>query len=156
MLNVKKGFFMFNNTASGRRNLCGKIIYDLRKKQGRGFSQRKLADKLQVQGVDLDKNAVQRIESGQRFVTDIELVALSKVFHVSVDYLLGLADWPCLSSIKCCRGDALHAVIAGLTRNLSTLPCQVFFIRLTVICQCFILQADWPCQVFFIRLTVVF
>ncbi len=41
-----------------------------------------------MQGVDLDKNAIQRLESGQRFVTDIEIVAFSKVFNVDFDSLL--------------------------------------------------------------------
>ena len=36
-----------------------------------GISQRELADKLQIAGLDLDKNAIQRIECGKRFVTDI-------------------------------------------------------------------------------------
>lgn len=34
------------------------------------------------------KNAVQRIESGERFVTDIELAALADVFNISTDDLL--------------------------------------------------------------------
>ena len=51
-------------------------------------SQRALADRLQLAGIDVDKNAIQRIESGQRFVTDIELRALAKVFGVTVDELL--------------------------------------------------------------------
>ena len=41
-------------------------------------SQRKLADMLQVQGLDIDKNAIQRMESGKRFITDIELKALAR------------------------------------------------------------------------------
>ena len=36
----------------------------------------------------MDKNAIQRIESGQRFVTDIELIALKKVLNVSFEELL--------------------------------------------------------------------
>ncbi len=38
-------------------------------------------------GYDMDKNAVQRIESGQRFVTDIEVEAFAKVFGVSLPML---------------------------------------------------------------------
>jgi len=38
-----------------------------------------LADMLQMAGLDIDKNAVQRIESGKRFVTDIELKIIAKV-----------------------------------------------------------------------------
>ena len=53
-----------------------------------GISQRELADRLQRDGLDVDKNAVQRIESGQRFVTDIELLHLSRVLRVSLEELL--------------------------------------------------------------------
>lgn len=51
-------------------------------------SQRKLADMLQIAGLDVDKNAVQRIESGKRFVTDIELKVIAKVLGVSYQDLL--------------------------------------------------------------------
>lgn len=51
-------------------------------------SQRKLADMLQVQGLDIDKNAIQRMESGKRFITDIELKALAKVLNVTYAELL--------------------------------------------------------------------
>ena len=51
---------------------------------------RKGADFLfeQLFGIDIDKNAIQRIECGKRFVTDIELVAIAKVLDVSVMELL--------------------------------------------------------------------
>ena len=52
------------------------------------ISQRALADKLQLAGLDVDKNAIQRIECGKRFVTDIELVVMAKVFNISIDDLL--------------------------------------------------------------------
>lgn len=77
-----------NKTSENRNNLCGKKIYELRKNDARKMSQRALADALQLEGIDIDKNAVQRIESGQRFVTDIELKAICKVLHVSCDQLL--------------------------------------------------------------------
>ncbi|MBP5437034.1 MAG: helix-turn-helix transcriptional regulator [Treponema sp.] len=53
------------------------------------LSQRALADKLQLNGIDVDKNAIQRIECGKRFVTDIELVVIARVLGVSVMELLG-------------------------------------------------------------------
>ena len=82
---------MFINKApDGRNNICGRIIYKARKDFH--ISQRKLADRLQLSGLDLDKNAIQRIESGQRFVTDIELVCFSKVLNRSVAELLGMAE----------------------------------------------------------------
>ena len=75
-----------NKTKDGRNNLCGRNVTYFR--ISRKWSQRELADKLQLIGLDVDKNAIQRIEAGQRFVTDIELTALSKVFEVSLDALL--------------------------------------------------------------------
>ncbi len=60
----------------------------LRKNNPVKMSQRILASQMQLMGIDIDKNAVQRIESGQRFVTDIELLALSRIFNASCDDLL--------------------------------------------------------------------
>lgn len=74
-----------NKTHDGRNNICGVKVAELRKEIN--ISQRELADRLQIAGLDIDKNAVQRIESGQRFVTDIELLFLSKVLKVSLDRL---------------------------------------------------------------------
>ena len=75
-----------NKNTDGLNNICGKNIAILRKNMQ--ISQRILADMLQLSGLDIDKNAVQRIECGKRFVTDIELVAFSKIFNVTVDELL--------------------------------------------------------------------
>ena len=43
---------------------------------------------MQLIGIDVDKNAIQRIESGKRFVTDIELKAFSEIFDISVSDLI--------------------------------------------------------------------
>ena len=75
-----------NKNTDGSNNICGKKITELRKDMK--ISQRILADKLQLSGLDVDKNAIQRIECGKRFVTDIELLAFSRVFAVTVDELL--------------------------------------------------------------------
>lgn len=75
-----------NKSKDGLNNLCGKNIAVLRKKSK--LSQRQLADKLQLLGLDVDKNAIQRIECGKRFVTDIELSALSKAFDTALENLI--------------------------------------------------------------------
>ena len=75
-----------NKTQDGRNNICGAQIARYRKLSGK--SQRELADRLQLQGLDVDKNAIQRIEAGKRFVTDIELVYFSKVLKCSFQDLL--------------------------------------------------------------------
>lgn len=75
-----------NKTAEGLNNVCGKNIARFRIKMG--ISQRELADKMQLVGIDIDKNAIQRIECGKRFVTDIEVIAFTKVFDISFEELL--------------------------------------------------------------------
>lgn len=77
-----------NKSADGKNNLCGERIAVKRKQMG--ISQRAFADMLQLAGLDIDKNAVQRIECGKRFVTDIELVVLTRVLAVDADTLLGI------------------------------------------------------------------
>ncbi len=71
-----------NKTKAGKNNACGINIAKFRKEMK--ISQRELADRLQLSGLDVDKNAVQRMESGQRFITDIELIYLSKVLKKSI------------------------------------------------------------------------
>lgn len=78
---------MFINKASdGKNNICGLNVARLR--SAHGISQRALADKLQLLGLDIDKNAVQRIEAGKRFVTDIELKTIAEYFDITVDELI--------------------------------------------------------------------
>lgn len=75
-----------NKTDNGLNNVCGKNITKLRLELK--ISQRELADRMQLVGIDIDKNAIQRIECGKRFVTDIEIIAFSKIFNISFDELL--------------------------------------------------------------------
>lgn len=75
-----------NKTKDGQNNICGNAVEKRRKEMG--LSQRQLAELLQIAGLDLDKNAIQRIEAGKRFVTDIEITYLSKVLELSYEELL--------------------------------------------------------------------
>ena len=75
-----------NKTEEGLNNVCGRNVARFRKEIN--ISQREFADLLQINGLDVDKNAIQRIECGKRFVTDIELLVLSKVLKKSFDELL--------------------------------------------------------------------
>ncbi len=75
-----------NKSCSGNNNICGSNVSILRK--AKGLSQNQLAAALQLHGLDVDKNAIQRIEAGKRFVTDIELVYLCDVLGVSYAELL--------------------------------------------------------------------
>lgn len=77
-----------NRSEDGRNNISGKKIEHLRKNLSEKTSQRKFAEMLQMSGLDIDKNAIQRMESGTRFITDIELKTIAKVLDVSCDELL--------------------------------------------------------------------
>ena len=69
---------MYKNKIGDNNNLSGSAIKRLRLEKG--WSQSELADLLQLKGLDVDKNAIQRIEARKRFVTDIELVYFAKIF----------------------------------------------------------------------------
>ena len=75
-----------NRTSDGRNNIAGLKVAEPRK--GLRISQRELSDRLNVIGLNIDKNAVQRMESGQRFITDIEIISLAKIFGITVEELL--------------------------------------------------------------------
>lgn len=75
-----------NKSKDGLNNVCGKNIAVMRKNLN--LSQRQIAEKMQLIGVDIDKNAIQRIECGKRFVTDIEIIAFATIFNISIDDLL--------------------------------------------------------------------
>lgn len=62
------------------RNLCGKNVAKFRNLLAGSPSQEKLAAKMQLEGLNINKNA---------FVTDIELAAFADFFGVSSDVLLG-------------------------------------------------------------------
>lgn len=85
---LKGGIMYKNKCSNGKNNISGLNIANIRKSLSPKVSQRVLADKLQLLGIDLDKNAIQRIECGKRFVTDIELVAFAKLLGVTTDFLL--------------------------------------------------------------------
>lgn len=75
-----------NKTDDGKNNICGSAISA--KRIELQLSQRELAERLQLNGLDIDKNAVQRIECGKRFVTDIELKVISNALSLTYNELL--------------------------------------------------------------------
>ena len=71
----------------GRNNISGDRIRKARVTQK--VTQADLAARLQIEGVQIERNSVSKIESGDRFVADYELKAIAKVLKVGVDWLLG-------------------------------------------------------------------
>lgn len=74
----------------GKKNVCGDRVRDARQKQR--LTQEDLAAKLQIAGVIMERDSVSRIEIGTRFVTDYELMVLSKVQDVSMQWLVGIDE----------------------------------------------------------------
>lgn len=74
----------------GRKNLCGDRVKEARAR--RKITQEDLAARLQIEGVTMERDSVSRIEIGTRFVTDYELVVLSRVLGVSMEWLTGQDD----------------------------------------------------------------
>lgn len=70
----------------GEKNLIHQRLLQLRTKHG--LSQRDLSRKLQLAGYDIDKNVIHRIETNQRYVSDIEVKAFCEIFRVSYSDLL--------------------------------------------------------------------
>ena len=71
---------------TGEKNLISKNLIEYRKQ--RKYSQRMLAYKLQLNGYDIDKNVITRIETNKRYVTDIELKALCEALEITYDELI--------------------------------------------------------------------
>lgn len=76
--------------SSKQKNLIGQRLIELRKQHN--MSQRQLSQLLQLAGYDIEKNVITRIETNKRYVTDIEIQALSKIFNVSCDFLINGID----------------------------------------------------------------
>ena len=73
-----------------KTNIVGENVRAIRKK--RRMSQQALSNKLELLGVYVCRGSVSRIEDGSRTVTDIELLAISKVLRVTIDELFLNSD----------------------------------------------------------------
>ena len=73
---------------NGSKNICGRRVKEARR--ALNLSQEELAARLQVEGVNIERDSVSRIEIGTRFVADYELLVLCKILGVTPAYLLGL------------------------------------------------------------------
>lgn len=71
-----------------KKNICGKRIYEARCKLR--MTQSDLAAKLQVAGINIERDSISRIEIGTRFVSDYEIRELAKILQVSVNWLLDI------------------------------------------------------------------
>lgn len=56
------------------------------------LSQTDLAARMQVKGAMVEREAISKIETGDRFVTDYELKVFAEILGVTVDWLIGKAE----------------------------------------------------------------
>lgn len=78
---------MNNNTKfNNNLNVIGQKIKYYRELNN--LSQSQLSNKLQLIGIDIPKNSLQRLEKGKRIIKEYELAGFAKVLKVSTDELL--------------------------------------------------------------------
>lgn len=70
----------------GEKNISGDRIHQAR--TAMRLSQADLAARMQVNGVTIEREAISKIETGDRFVTDYELMVFAKVLNVSMEWLI--------------------------------------------------------------------
>ena len=69
----------------GQKNISGDRIHQVR--ATKRISQADLAARMQ--GVFIEREAISKIETGDRFVTDYELMIFAEVLGVTMDWLTG-------------------------------------------------------------------
>lgn len=72
-----------------KKNLIGPTIKKLRLSAKPAVSQQDLAGRLAARGIQIDRSAIARIESGDRFVRDFEVMAIASALRVSLLKLFG-------------------------------------------------------------------
>lgn len=75
---------------NGKKNICGERLREAR--VVRRFRQEDLAARVQIKGVNIERDSISRIELGTRFVSDFELKIFAEVLGVSVQWLLGIDE----------------------------------------------------------------
>ena len=67
-------------------NITGPRIKALRKEKG--LTQEQVVAKMQLSGIQIDQKAISRLESGDRVITDYELMRLAEILGTSVDQII--------------------------------------------------------------------
>lgn len=71
---------------NGKLNAIGDKIKEYRIKNN--MTQKELSEKLQLYGIDLNKNSLQKVERGDRIIKEYELAVFCEVLNVSADEIL--------------------------------------------------------------------
>lgn len=68
-----------------KHNITGPQLRKIRQRQG--LTQDQVAARLQTAGIQINQKAISRIESGDRIVSDFELLHLAQALSVPIDAL---------------------------------------------------------------------
>ena len=72
----------------GKKNICGERLRQVR--VVKRLRQEDLAARIQLKGVNMERDSISRIENGTRFVSDFELKVFSEALGVSFIWLLDI------------------------------------------------------------------
>ncbi|AGL02859.1 helix-turn-helix domain-containing protein [Desulfoscipio gibsoniae] len=73
---------------NGSKNIIGERVREARKKSTPPLTQQDLSAKLGVLGFNIDRVSISKIEAGDRFVADYEVIAIAQALNVSLNWLL--------------------------------------------------------------------
>ena len=71
-----------------KKNIVGERVRQARKSAKPPITQTDLVARLQLQYMNIDQSGLSKLESGQRPVSDIEVLVLARALKVSVGWLL--------------------------------------------------------------------
>jgi hypothetical protein len=80
---------MKKTSESAARNEIGRRVRQARLRCSPPVSQDDLAGRLAAQGISVDRSAISRIESRDRYLMDYEISAIARSLKVSVGWLFG-------------------------------------------------------------------
>ena len=73
---------------NGSKNIIGKRVREARMNANLQITQQDLSARLEILGYSIDRVSISKIESGDRFVADYEVVGFAKALGVSTEWLL--------------------------------------------------------------------
>lgn len=65
---------------NGKSNVCGQIIEQYRLEKD--MSREKLAEKLQLKGLNIDRNHIYLMEKGRVIIKDFELIIICQILNI--------------------------------------------------------------------------
>ena len=71
-----------NISKDNRLNIAGKNIKQIRKEKK--ITQEELCARMQIMGFKLSRSDISKLETGKRFINDIEIVGFAKALKISI------------------------------------------------------------------------